>query len=78
MAVLAYSWHYFEEPPRGHTGSFPALLLLFQAGMCGFALTGDLFNAFVWFELMSVVAYALTGFRVEEAKPLQGALAFGW
>src|SRR5205823_2541094 len=52
------------------------LVLLFQAGMCGFALTGDLFNAFVFFELMGVVAYALTGYRVEEARAVQGALAF--
>ena len=40
--------------------------------MCGFALTGDLFNAFVFFELMSVVAYALTGYRVEEAQGRPG------
>ncbi|MFF7790989.1 proton-conducting transporter membrane subunit [Streptomyces sp. NPDC007991] len=77
LAALVYSWHYFDEPPRGHSGSFPALLLLFQAGMCGFAIAGDLFNAFVWFELMSVVAYALTGHRVEEARAVQGALTFG-
>ncbi|MFI0739241.1 complex I subunit 5 family protein [Streptomyces sp. NPDC021100] len=78
VTVLAYAWRYFDEPPRGHTGSFPALILLFQAGMCGFALTGDLFNAFVFFELMGVVGYALTGYRVEEARPVQGALAFGF
>ncbi|MFC5213690.1 complex I subunit 5 family protein [Streptomyces coerulescens] len=77
LAALAYSWHYFDEPPRRHAGSFPALMLLFQAGMCGFSIAGDLFNAFVWFELMSVVAYALTGTRVEEAKAVQGALTFG-
>ncbi|MCX5387165.1 complex I subunit 5 family protein [Streptomyces sp. NBC_00083] len=77
VAVLVYSWRYFDEPPQRHAGSFPALVLLFQAGMCGFALTGDLFNAFVFFELMSVVAYALTGYRVEEAKAVQGALTFG-
>ncbi|WP_369275145.1 complex I subunit 5 family protein [Streptomyces sp. R11] len=77
LAALAYSWRYFEEPPRRHSGSFPALVLLLQAGMCGFAIAGDLFNAFVWFELMSVVAYALTGTRVEEAKAVQGALTFG-
>ncbi|MDT9695732.1 complex I subunit 5 family protein [Streptomyces sp. P17] len=76
LAALAYSWHYFDEPPRRHAGSFPALMLLFQAGMCGFAVAGDLFNAFVWFELMSVVAYALTGHRVEEARAVQGALTF--
>jgi multicomponent Na+:H+ antiporter subunit D len=77
VAVLVYSWRYFEEPPRRHTGSFPALLLLFQAGMCGFAITADLFDAFVFFELMGVVAYALTGYRVEEARAVQGALTFG-
>ncbi|MGW6955899.1 complex I subunit 5 family protein [Streptomyces chartreusis] len=77
LVALAYSWRYFDEPPRRHAGSFPALILLLQAGMCGFAIAGDLFNAFVWFELMSVVAYALTGTRVEEAKAVQGALTFG-
>ncbi|MEU0409664.1 complex I subunit 5 family protein [Streptomyces griseorubiginosus] len=76
LAALAYSWHYFDEPPSGHAGSFPALLLLFQGGMCGFAIAGDLFNAFVWFELMGVAAYALTGHRVEEARAVQGALTF--
>ncbi|MFI6347434.1 complex I subunit 5 family protein [Streptomyces sp. NPDC050560] len=77
VAVLGYAWRYFDEPPEGHAGSFPGLVLLFQGGMCGFALTADLFNAFVFFELMSVVAYALTGYRVEEARAVQGPLTFG-
>ncbi|WP_069462896.1 complex I subunit 5 family protein [Actinacidiphila rubida] len=77
LAALAYSWRYFDEPPARHPGAFPALLLLFDAGMCGFALTGDLFNAFVFFELMGVVAYALTGYRIEDPRPLHGALTFG-
>ncbi|MGW4565907.1 complex I subunit 5 family protein, partial [Streptomyces sp. NPDC004561] len=77
LGALAYSWRYFDEPPIGHTGSFPALMLVFQGAMCGFAIAGDLFNAFVFFELMSVVAYALTGYRIDEAKAVQGALTFG-
>ncbi|MFJ5775519.1 complex I subunit 5 family protein [Streptomyces sp. NPDC093094] len=76
LAALVYSWHYFDEPPRRHAGSFPALLLALQAGMCGFAVAGDLFDAFVFFELMGVAAYALTGYRVEEARAVQGALTF--
>ncbi|MFF0752668.1 complex I subunit 5 family protein [Streptomyces sp. NPDC004267] len=78
LAALGYAWRYFEEPEHagGHGGAFPALVLLFEAGATGFALTGDLFNAFVFFELMGVAAYALTGYRVEEPRPLQGALAF--
>ncbi|MBY8882746.1 complex I subunit 5 family protein [Streptomyces sp. PLK6-54] len=77
LAALVYSWRYFDEPPADHPGAFPALILLFDAGMCGFALTGDLFNAFVFFELMGVVAYALTGYRIEDPRPLHGALTFG-
>ncbi len=75
-AALGYAWRYFDEPRTGQPGAFPALILLFEAGMCGFVLTGDLFDAFVFFELMGVAAYALTGFRVEDPRPLQGALAF--
>ncbi|MFF2618914.1 complex I subunit 5 family protein [Kitasatospora sp. NPDC058046] len=77
LAVVVYAWRYFDEPTGEHAGAFPALILLFEAGMAGFALTGDLFNAFVFFELMGAAAYALTGYRIEDPRPLQGALTFG-
>jgi multicomponent Na+:H+ antiporter subunit D len=77
LAALAYSWRYFDEPPRGHPGAFTALMLVFQGAMCGFAIARDLFNAFVFFELMSVTAYALTGYRIDDPKAVQGALTFG-
>ncbi|BBA95553.1 putative NADH dehydrogenase [Actinacidiphila reveromycinica] len=77
LAVLGYSWRYFDEPSGERAGLFPAMVLTFQAGMVGFALTGDLFNAFVWFELMGAAGYALTGYRIEDPRPLQGALTFG-
>jgi multicomponent Na+:H+ antiporter subunit D len=51
-------------------------MLVFLAGMVGFCLTGDIFNMFVWFELMGVAAYGLTAYRIEERGPLQGALNF--
>src|SRR5437870_2181142 len=72
VAALAYSFHYFGDV--GYL--FYALMLAFLAGLCGFALTGDLFNLFVFFELMSVAAYALTGYKVEQPGVLQGALNF--
>ncbi|MFF3006743.1 complex I subunit 5 family protein [Kitasatospora sp. NPDC057940] len=77
LAVVVYSWRYFDEPTGEHAGAFPALILLFEAGMAGFALTGDLFNAFVFFELMGAAAYALTGYHIEDPRPLHGALTFG-
>lgn len=73
VAALVYSWRYFDDA-EAH---FQALVLLFLAGMTGFALSGDLFDMFVFFELMGAVAYALTGFRIEEPQAVQGALAFG-
>jgi multicomponent Na+:H+ antiporter subunit D len=71
--ALLYGWRFFESV-RSH---FHALMLLFLAGMEGFALTGDLFDMFVFFELMGAVAYALTGFKIEDESALQGAVNFG-
>ena len=71
-ASMVFSWRYFER-----VGTFyHALMLTFLAGMVGFCLTGDIFDLFVWFELMSVSAYALTAYRPEEKGPVQGALNF--
>lgn len=70
--ALLFTWRYFDT--RGPT--FHALLLVFLGGLAGFALTGDLFNLFVFFEVMSVTAYALTAYRIERPAPLQGALSF--
>jgi multicomponent Na+:H+ antiporter subunit D len=55
---------------------FHALLLVFLAAMVGFSLSGDIFNMFVFFELMSVAAYALTGYRIDQRAPLEGTLNF--
>ena len=51
-------------------------MLVFLAAMSGFALTGDLFNLFVVFELMSIAAFALCGLKIAEPAPLQGAFNF--
>jgi multicomponent Na+:H+ antiporter subunit D len=71
-AAMIFSWRYFE----GVATYYHALMLLFLAGMAGFCLTGDIFDLFVWFELMGVAAYALTAYRPEERGSLQGALNF--
>jgi multicomponent Na+:H+ antiporter subunit D len=71
-AAMIFSWRYFER-----VGTYyHALMLTFLAGMTGFCLTGDIFDLFVWFELMGVSAYALTAYRPEERGPIQGALNF--
>jgi multicomponent Na+:H+ antiporter subunit D len=72
LCALLFSTGYFETAHALYT----ALMMSFLAAMCGFALTGDIFNMFVFFELMSVAAVALCGLEAEEPGPLQGALNF--
>ena len=70
-ASFAFSWGYFDRI----SAHFQVLMLLFLAAMVGFTLTHDLFNLFVWFEVMSVTAFALTGYKLEGSS-LSGALNF--
>jgi multicomponent Na+:H+ antiporter subunit D len=72
LASFVFAWRYFDE-----VGTlFHVLMLVFLGAMGGFALSGDLFNMFVFFELMSVSAYALVAYRIEASAPLQGAINF--
>jgi multicomponent Na+:H+ antiporter subunit D len=72
LAALVFALRYFDDV-RAH---FHVLLLAFLAALCGFGLTGDLFNLFVFFELMSAAAFALCGYKSEDPASLQGALHF--
>jgi multicomponent Na+:H+ antiporter subunit D len=72
LAAFVFCWRYFVV-----IGTlFHSLMLVFLAAMLGFSYTGDLFNLFVFFELLSVAAYALVAYDIEEEGPLQGALNF--
>jgi multicomponent Na+:H+ antiporter subunit D len=72
VAALVYSWRIFEAvSPLYH-----ALMLVFLAAIVGFCLSGDLFNLFVFYELLSVAAYALAGYHTEDPGSLRGALNF--
>jgi multicomponent Na+:H+ antiporter subunit D len=70
-AAFIFAWDQFEDT-HGH---FHVLMLLFLAAIVGFCLTQDLFNLFVWFELMSVAAFALTAYPLGKGS-LEGALNF--
>jgi multicomponent Na+:H+ antiporter subunit D len=71
-AAMTFSWQYFQRVAT----YYHTLMLIFLAGMTGFCLAGDIFDLFVWFEVMGVAAYALTAYRPEERGSLQGALTF--
>lgn len=70
LAASVYTWIAFDL-----TGTlFHTLLLAFLGAMCGYALTGDMFNMFVWFELMTAAAIALTAHKIEEASSIEGSI----
>ena len=70
--ALIFSWR-FVDAGANH---YHPLMLVFLAAMDGFVLTGDLFNMFVFFELMSTAAFALCGLKTQEPAPLQGSFNF--
>jgi multicomponent Na+:H+ antiporter subunit D len=72
VAALVLMWRYRDtDPPH-----FQTLMLLFGTGMVGFCLSGDLFNMFVFFELMSIAAFALAGYKIDEDEAVEGSLNF--
>jgi multicomponent Na+:H+ antiporter subunit D len=71
-ASFVYGWRYFDEAGT----LYHVLMLTFLGAMGGFVLSGDLFNMFVFFELMTVSAFALVGYQVHSPAPLQGAIVF--
>jgi multicomponent Na+:H+ antiporter subunit D len=71
-AAVATAW--WSMPDAGAIVS--ALLLTLLAAMAGFCLTGDIFNLFVFFELMAVSAFALAAYRSGSRSALRGTLNF--
>lgn len=72
LAVIFYAWRYFRVVEE----YFHVMLLVLLATMTALVLAADIFTMFVTFELMSVIAYALTAFRVEDDDALTGAFQF--
>ncbi|MDN5567618.1 MAG: Na+/H+ antiporter subunit D [Paracoccus sp. (in: a-proteobacteria)] len=57
LATVVYSLA--EIPNRLEQLGFHALLQVLLVGVCGAFLTGDLFNLYVWFEVMLIASFGL-------------------
>ncbi len=75
-AVVTVSLVYSATYLRRVALLYDSLMLAALGAMCGFAMSGDIFNMFVWLELAGTAGYALTGFSVKQMGPLQGAINF--
>jgi multicomponent Na+:H+ antiporter subunit D len=55
--------------------TYYALLMLLQVGLLGIAHTGDLFNMFVFLEIMSISSYVLASYK-RDAPAIEGAIKY--
>ncbi|MBB6428443.1 proton-conducting transporter transmembrane domain-containing protein [Algisphaera agarilytica] len=75
MGLLVCLFSLFEATRRDvHRGFFPLLLILL-AGVCGAFLTGDLFNLYVWFEVLLIASFVLLGLVGGRAN-IEGAVKY--
>jgi multicomponent Na+:H+ antiporter subunit D len=73
LAVAVYSLADLD-PARERFGYYPLLQILLM-GVCGAFLTGDLFNLYVWFEVMLIASFVLLTLGGERAQ-LEGGIKY--
>ncbi|HXG52924.1 MAG TPA: Na+/H+ antiporter subunit D [candidate division Zixibacteria bacterium] len=73
FCVTLYSLAEMDRP-RESFGYYPLLMVLLM-GVSGAFLTGDLFNLYVWFEVMLMASFVLLALGGEEAQ-LEGAIKY--
>jgi len=73
LSVAVYSLADMDKE-RERFGYYPLLNVLLM-GVCGAFLTGDLFNLYVWFEVMLIASFVLIALGGERAQ-LEGAIKY--
>ena len=71
--LLLYTLSELGGLGRRELGGYACLFQLLLAALIGGALTADLFNLFVWFEVAALASYGLTGFFLERPIALEAA-----
>jgi multicomponent Na+:H+ antiporter subunit D len=73
LAVMVHSWAGIE---RGRAGAgFYPIAQVMMAGVCGAFFSGDLFNLYVWFEVLLIASFVLMTLGGERAQ-MEGALKY--
>jgi len=71
--LLLFTLSSLRELGARELGGYACLFQLLLAALIGSALTADLFNLFVWFEVAALSSYGLTGFYLERPIALEAA-----
>lgn len=69
-----FSWGYIRDPKR--KDKYYTLMLLSLVGMLGILYTGDLFNLYVFLEILAISSYALVAFEYEHPEALEAAMKY--
>jgi multicomponent Na+:H+ antiporter subunit D len=73
LLLLVYTLSELGGLGARELGGFACLYQLLLSALIGAALTGDLFNLFVWFQVAALSSYGLTGFFLERPLALEAA-----
>ena len=74
LLVAIFSWRYMEDD-ASQERYYPLLLIMLGA-IVGISSAGDLFNLWVFFELMAVSSYILVSFRKDRWEPLEAGFKY--
>jgi len=74
LAATIFSLHFMQK--EGGQDRFYTLLLLLLVGMLGLEFTGDMFNLFVFLEILSISGAALAAFRTRFADAVEGGFKY--
>lgn len=74
LLAIIYSRSYMSKD----TGldKYYTLVLLLLVGLLGMAITGDIFNIFVFLEISAISSYALTAFRKDRSEAVEAAFKY--
>jgi multicomponent Na+:H+ antiporter subunit D len=72
--LLLYTLSELRALGARELGGYACLYQLLLAALIGSALTADLFDLFVWFEVAALASFGLTGFFLERPHSLEAAL----
>ena len=73
--VCLYSFQ--EVSPKERAHGYFSFLLLMKAGICGCLLTGDIFNVYVWLEVVLISSFGLIVFG-SQMEQLDGAMKYAF
>jgi multicomponent Na+:H+ antiporter subunit D len=73
LAVAAYSLVTID--PQRESFGYYSLIHILLMGVCGSFMTGDIFNLYVWFEVMLIASFVLLELGGEKAQ-LEGAIKY--